>query len=642
MNEMSVPFLTLGEAIAQAQGTNSSTVIPGPLADDDVLGGKGSALANAFLKGQVVAASKRPTAPDVAAFEALRKTRKHELMRALGLDPMPARTPLNPRITGIIQRDGYYVEKTVIESRPNFFVTMHVYVPGTHQAGAGQARKLPVVVNVNGHWAHKKDEDRLQLPCAFQARQGYIAIAIDSPGHSFEGNALFERRPEGDHNDFKLVEGGTNTTGYYVWDTMRALDYLATRSDTNMKRIGITGASGGGLATLYAFAADDRYTAAVPVVYMASLELAPDNGCLCNHVPGTCQIGDRSDVIGIQAPKPVLLMGAQNDGEFPPDATRLTQKKMAESWALFGKANDTYVKIFPGGHDYNQGMREAMIGFFNRYVKGEGDGSPVPQPPLTAIDPEDHSLLVLDPPAPNERTMRDLSTEYLDHAPANASAAAAIAVNGGLPAKSDLKYTEIGTGRKRQVIFESEAGLKTPAILYLPEGKPKGVRIFVDDAGKASVTQVSALGSVPAPEIIVDQDGRPTGLHANTDDGYAMLVVDILGAGELANIELRYPVYMGRSVAFTGGWQLVRAAEAMARYSSHVNLLGRGPLASQAVMWAGLQAPKAFEHITGLDCLPTWQAVISDQVPDVAVQPRAHLCGTLENLRKQVRNGEFK
>src|SRR5450432_613594 len=105
---------------------------------------------------------------------------------------------------------------------------------------------------------------------------------------------------------------------------------------------------------------------------MASMELAPDNGCLCNHVPGTMQAGDRSDIAAIQAPKPMYLMGAEKDGEFPPDATRLTHTKMAKTWELFGKGADTYVQIFAGGHDYNQPMREAMIGFFDRYLKGKG------------------------------------------------------------------------------------------------------------------------------------------------------------------------------------------------------------------------------------------------------------------------------
>ena len=613
MNSLGVPFLTLGEAIAQEQGVNSATVIDGPTADDDVLGGKGTALANAFLRNQVVAASKQPTPASRSAFEAVRKTRKRELMRMLGLDPMPPKTPLNARTTGTIAGNGFQIEKVVIESRPHFYVTMHVYTPA-----AAHERRMPVIVNVNGHWAHKKDEDRIQLRCQFQALQGYIAVALDSPGHSFEGDSLIERRAEGDHNDFKLVEGGTNATGYYVWDAIRALDYMGTRPDTDMSRVGITGASGGGLATLYTFAADDRYKAAVPVVYMASMELAPDNGCLCNHVPGTCQIGDRSDVISIQAPKPVLLMGAQNDGEFPPDATRLTQKKMAETWALFGRAEDTYVKIFPGGHDYNEGMRESMIGFFNRYVRGVGDGAPVAQPALTAFNPEDHSILVLDPPIPGERTMRDLSKQYLDEAPANVSAAKAIRINGGRPNMSPLKWHVEGTVRKRVVTFEPMPGLITPAILYLPAGKSKGVVIEAADTGKA----------------------RPENFNP-ADDGYAHLCVDILGTGELGGIELRYPTYLGRSVAFFGGWQLVRAAEGV-RGMGPIEVRGDGPLASQAVMWAGLLSPTTFSKVVGSDCLPNWQAAMADSVPDAAVQPRAHLCGSLSHLRSQVKNGEWR
>lgn len=621
MNELDIPFVTLGEAIAWAQGISSNAVIAGPSADDDVLGGQGSALASAFLRSQVIAASKRPVASSVAAFETVRAHHRRELMRSLGLAPMPPKTPLNLRVTGVIKRDGFRIEKTVIESRPHFYVTMHVYVPDS-PLGVDAVLKRPLIMNVNGHWAHKKDEDRIQYRCAFQARQGYIACAVDSPGHSFEGNNLIERRAEGDHNDFKLVEGGTNATGYYVWDTIRALDAMSERADVDMSRVGITGASGGGLGTLYTFAADDRYKVAVPVVYMASLELAPDNGCLCNHVPGTCQVGDRSDVVSIQAPKPVMLIGAELDGEFPPAATRLTREKMAQTWALFGKADDTTVKIFPGGHDYSQPMRESMIGFFNKYLKG-GDGAPVPEPPYTVIDPENREILALDPPAADERTMRDLSKEYLDNAPANVTAADAIAVNGGLPNKSPMRYTETGSGHKRDVVFESETGLQTPAILFLPEGTPKGVRIVVDDAGKSSVIHGRE------PSII-------------TADGYAVLVVDILGVGELAGIELRYPTYLGRSVAFSGGWQLVRAAEAMRRYSPHIELSGRGALATQAVMWAGLQSPKAFDSIVGADCLPNWQAVVTDAVSDAAVQPRAHLCGSLDNLRKQVRNGTFK
>jgi dienelactone hydrolase len=611
MNSHGIPFLTLGEVIAEEQGMNSFTPIPGPILHDDVLEGRGPQMAAKFVRDRVIALSKRPTPPDLATFETVRSARRKELFRSLGLDPMPAKTPLNARITGTLQRDGYKIEKFALESRPRFWVTGHIYVPD------GPHGRLPVVMNVNGHWAHKKDEFPIQLRAAFQAKQGYLAVAIDSPGYSFEGNSLIERRSEGSHEDFDLVEGGTNATGYYVWDAIRTLDYIATRPDADMEHVGITGASGGGLATLYTVAADDRYKAAVPVVYMASLELAPDNGCQCNHVPGTCQIGDRSDVISIAAPKPVLLIGAQEDGEFPPAATRLTHKKMQGTWGLFGKSEDVYVRIFPGGHDYSQSMRESMIGFFNRYLKGQGDGSPVPQPPLTPIDPQDRSLLALDPAPGNERTMREISMEYLANAQSDVPADQAIAINGGRPEASNLNYKEISEGSVRAVTFESEPGLITPGILRLPSGTVKGVVIRMADQGK------TAVEDEPAP------------------DGYAVLAIDGLGTGELSGVDMRFPIYAGRSVAFTAGWQFVRAAEAMRRYSANIEIEGDGPMSSQAAMYAGL-LDTGFAKVTGTHGLAKWEDVFKPGVDPIAIQPRAHLCGSLDSLRKQVRNGVWE
>lgn len=576
--------------------------------DQDVLGGKGKDMANAWLKAQVVKAAKREAPKD---FDLERKRRRAELMRSLGLDPMPEKTPLNVKTTGTLLRRGYRIEKVYFESRPGFFTTAHVYTPYPPAT-----RRVPVIVHVNGHWAHKKNEDRVQLRAAFSALRGYISIAVDSPGWSFEGDSLIDRRAEGDHNDWWLVQGGTNATGYYVWDVMRALDYMETRNDTDMDKVGITGASGGGLATLYAFAADDRFDCAVPVVYMSSLELAPDNGCLCNHVPGTMQIGDRSDILAIQAPKPVFIMGAQDDGEFPPPAMRLTIEKCKKEWALFGKPEQITGQIFAGPHDYNQPMREAMIGFFDKHLRGIGDGKPVSQPPIEVIDSENRSLLVMDPPRTDERTMRDLSKEYLDKArdaEKRPSIDTVFAVNGGKPSMTNLGWIESGKINSAYVEFHGEPGLVTPASLFRSPGA-RGAQIIVSDDGKSA-------------EIVKRRSSEQVQLY-----------LDILGTGELSGIELRYPIYLGRSVAFIGGSTIARAATEMRKYGT-VEVVANGPLATLAALYAGLLDPSL--KIKATDALRTWQDYMADGVPPAAVQPRAHLLPTLEELRKAVK-GEWK
>ena len=612
LNALGIPFLTLGEVIAREQRLNSFKPIPGPGSDSDVLNGEGVNLANAYLKGQVEKMSARPTVA-LTDFEQVRKARKRELYKMLGLEPMPPKTPLNVKKTGVLQGEGFHIEKITFESRPKFYVTAHVYVPETPSTG-----KRPIIVNVIGHWPHKKSQDRVQQRCQFEALQGYIAIVIDSPGHSFEGENLIERRPEGEHGDYALTEGGTNTTGFYVWDAIRALDYMATRPDTDMTRVGITGASGGGLATLYAFAADDRYRAAVPVVYMSSMEVAPDNGCLCNHVPGTCQIGDRSDVAAIQAPKPVYIMGAQNDGEFTPEGMDLTHRKMEQTWREFGKGADALAQVYAGGHDYSKPMQESMIGFFNKYLRGIGDGSPVPQPPLKTLPSDDRNLLVLDPPAKDERTMRDLSKEYLMQAPSEVSAAEVIKINGGLPHSTPLGYQEIGTGLKRAVIIEVQPGLKVPGILVLPKGKIHNLTIVVSDGGKADAQRL-----------------------VEPKNNSAMLYLDTLGVGELSGVEMRYSVYIGASIPFLDGYQIVRGAEAMKRYTNNISVLGRGPIASQAAMYAGLIDP-SFTQVTGENCMRSWLDVFTDGTSNYAVQPRANLCGSLNHLRSLIPNGRWR
>lgn len=615
MNALDVPFLTLGELIAEEQGMNSVRPIPGVPSANDVLHGKGREVAARFLRNRVIRQARRPTSNTREKFEVERVRRRQELFRCLGLQPEPMRVPLEARITGILQRKGYRIEKLAITTHENFVATAHVYVPDP-----APTQRMPAIVNVNGHWAHKKSEDRLQLRCAFQALRGYVAVALDSPGRSFEGNSLFERGAEGDHNDWLLAHGGTNATGFYVWDVIRLLDYLQTRPEVDMSRIGITGASGGGLATLYAFAADERLRAAAPVVYLSSLEQAPDNGCLCNHVPGTCQIGDRSDVMAIRAPQPVLIVGAQDDPEFPPGAMLRTGEKVKETWRLFGAEDQIQTLIFPGPHDYSQAMRETVVGFFDLHLRGVGDGSPVSQPPLAIADAEDRALLVFDPPPAQESTMQEIVLRNLSVAPAEVPWPQVVAVNGGWPERSPLQYREWRIGKAHVATFESESGLVTPCVIVAPRGRAKGVVIVVHDLGKVA--------------------SRNEPLDSEFE-GWLQVHLDLIGTGELGPVDLRHATYSGTSLAFTAGWQIVRAAEAFRRVSPRCAIVAQGTYSTLAALYAGSMDP-TIERVLARDALRRWEDYALPGVNPLALQPRANLCGSLEHLRSRLRNASWR
>jgi dienelactone hydrolase len=602
-----IPFVLLTVLAAPIPGKVDSDVVQA------AAGSKGTAMVNAFLENKVKAAAALPAPKNREEFEKRRAQQRPEVMRDLGLDPLPARTPLKARITGILQRRGYRIEKLAFESRPNFLVTAHLYIPD-----GAVGRKLPVIVNPHGHWGFKKNEPTVQSRLIGQVLNGYLAIVVDSPGFSFEGDRRIERRFAGTHDDLRLILGSQNATSVYVWDLMRTLDYLATRPEADMTKIGLTGASGGGLATLWAFAAEPRFTCAASVVYASSMEINPENGCLCNHVPGSIQLGDRSDVLGVRAPAPVLIIGAEEDEEFPAKGMRLTAEKLKGLWGLFDRSEDAWLRMFPGGHDYSRPMRETAMGFFDKYLKGAGDGSPVPEPEFATEPPDSPETFVVPDPPAGLMTMRDIAWAMFDRPSPAVSAADYIRLNGGLPAAvpGDVKRLDENGGKVRLTLI-SEPGLTIPGVYWPAEGAAGALAVLVTEKGK-------------------DAAAEEFGVEKLRKAGIACLAVDPRGIGELKALELRFTTYLGQSPAFGMGWDVVRAVAALGAEIPKIAVIGRGPAAGQAALNAALIEPR-IGFVAGLSTLEAWTDAFKDDVPLLAIQPRANYAPTLAGLRGLVK-----
>src|SRR5690606_34002111 len=74
----------------------------------------------------------------------LRREQVRETILEL-LGPFPERTPLNARVTGTVEGDGYRVEKIVFESEPGFMVTAALFLP------EGVRGRGPAILHLNGH-----------------------------------------------------------------------------------------------------------------------------------------------------------------------------------------------------------------------------------------------------------------------------------------------------------------------------------------------------------------------------------------------------------------------------------------------------------------------------------------------------------
>ncbi|MFO1022690.1 MAG: hypothetical protein U0903_18635 [Planctomycetales bacterium] len=89
--------------------------------------------------------------------------------------PLPEKTPLNPKITGTVQREGYRIEKVIFESRPSFLVTANLYIPAQGNPRSG-------VVQVCGHSENGKAYPTYQAVCQGLVRKGFVVLVFDPIG----------------------------------------------------------------------------------------------------------------------------------------------------------------------------------------------------------------------------------------------------------------------------------------------------------------------------------------------------------------------------------------------------------------------------------------------------------------------------
>jgi dienelactone hydrolase len=291
---------------------------------------------------------------------------------------------LEPEVLGTLERDGYVIERLTFQSRPGVRVTANLYRP---QAIEG---RQPAVLSVHGHWPWARIDPHVQARSIGLARLGYVCLAVDAFG---AGERAIDPAPGTYHGGLvgaSLWPAGVPLMGLQVYDNRRAVDYLVSRPEVDPDRLAISGASGGGVQTLYAAATDERLKAAVPVCGVATIEAyLRVAGCVCEVLPGGALYVSPGDLLAMVAPRALLVISATRDAyQFSVPVTEQSVSYARARFRLSGAEEKIRHVSIEAGHDYNQPMREAMYGWLDRWLRAKGDGSPVPQPKLELEDPE--------------------------------------------------------------------------------------------------------------------------------------------------------------------------------------------------------------------------------------------------------------
>ncbi len=304
------------------------------------------------------------------AWQQNRERLKQEYFSMLGLWPLPERTPLEAKITGTLAGDGFTVDMLHYQSRPRLYVTGNLYRPSKVKPG----ERLPAVLYVCGHANQGRDGNKTahQSFGIWFARHGYVCLVVDTLqlgeiAATHHGTYRFDR--------WWWHSRGYTPAGVECWNGVRGIDYLQSRDDVDPQRIAVTGISGGGAATFWIAAADERVKVAVPTSGMADLESYVSNRVINGHCD--CMFLYNSyqwpwtQIAALVAPRAMLFVNSDHDGIFPMDANRRITNRLEQVYSLYGAGDVVDSLVSMGGHAYRADIRQGTYRFMNSLLKND-------------------------------------------------------------------------------------------------------------------------------------------------------------------------------------------------------------------------------------------------------------------------------
>lgn len=416
--------------------------------------------------------------------------------------------PLNARVTGHIQADGYVIEKVIYESLPGFYVTANLYRPS-------QQGRYPAVLLQAGHTQEGKAEP--QWLAANLALKGFVSLAFDPIGQG-EREQSYDpqlKAPLGGWSTPEHVQAGAQATlagesltRYFIWDAKRSIDYLISRPDVDPARVGAAGCSGGGALTTFIGAIDPRLKVVIPACFPNSFRMlfTGDDPHSEMTIPRHLAVGlDTADFVELSAPTPWLIQATEQDYFVPPSA-RMMFDDARRFYRLYGAEDKLEFFVGPGPHGTPLVSREAVYRWLLRWLR-DGTGDYHDQPvkmynnfellvtKTGHVDDEPgsrkvHQLILQDLEAKKKPGTKEELLSKLR--------SLGVPTDRSEPAVKTLDETTDAGIRIAHVEFESEPGIDIDARVYIPsaQGPHPAVLLLGGKLADSLPHKIAEMGSI--------------------------------------------------------------------------------------------------------------------------------------------------
>ncbi len=487
---------------------------------------------------------------------------REQMLVANGLWPLPEKPPLDAVLHGKIDRDTYTIEKVFFRSAPGHYLCGNLYRP---KAKNKDDALRPAVLYAHGHWmkgrfteeteatakqrmaiGEEPDIDRgryhIQAGSITLAKLGFVVFQYDMIGVADTTAIDHIARSGVPHpNGFADAEGELrlqSLMGLQTWNSIRAVDFVSGLPDVDPKKIGVTGASGGGTQSFVLAAVDDRIAVSAPAVMVST---GMQGGCVCENCSlfrtGTGNV----EMAAVFAPKPQLLLCAN---DWTKEFLTKGYPELKQLYTLLGAPDNVLAKAWTRlPHNYGRPSRERMYEWFLKHLMGKEES--FAEPPIAPTPPADLTVFDAGHPRPKDdlpakdvraKMSADSDAQLAKLTPTDAKSLAAFrTVVGGalramlcdeLPAaiavKKKPEETKLPGGVTVHTAHLGRSDEKdaVPTVGLFTEKFKDKVVVWVHPKGKASTT----ADGKPVPEV-----------QTLLDAGYAVVAPDVLGVGELVS-----------------------------------------------------------------------------------------------------------
>lgn len=294
-------------------------------------------------------------------FPAWQAAAREQLKELLGLQHF---TKVDPSMEIEYEKDipGAKEIRFTFATEDGYRVPCHLFLPEG-------VENPPVIITLQGHSTgmhismgralFEKDEVSIAGGdrdfCVRALKEGFAAIAMEQRGFGEVGGKYFGGTGCLETSMTELIMGRT-TIGGRVWDLMRLVDLLEAEFSqlVDVNCICCMGNSGGGTATAYFAALEDRIKLAMPSSAMASFKdsIGAMRHCACNYVPKLANFFDMGDLLAMSWPKYYVQVNGVEDKIFPIEAAREVFAQGQKAYEDMGGKDRCVMVEGDGGHRF--------------------------------------------------------------------------------------------------------------------------------------------------------------------------------------------------------------------------------------------------------------------------------------------------